>query len=100
MRVRRLGKSYAHPFVVLIALPNELGSNQVGVAAGRAVGGAVQRNRGKRVIRAAIRPLLPQLRQGFDIVLLARRPILQVKSQQVQAALLGLLKRARLLQEK
>jgi len=96
-RVRRLGKSYAHPFVVLIALPNECGHSRVGVAAGRSLGGAVARNRAKRVLRAAAAPLLSRIMSPHDVILLARRPILEQKSPAVTEALGGLLKRAQLL---
>lgn len=98
-RVRRFGQSYPHPLVVLIALSNEAGQTRVGVAAGRAIGGAVQRNRAKRLLRAAVDPLTSLIAPGHDLVLLARRPILRAKSPQVRVALQALLKRARLLEE-
>ena len=97
-RVRRLGKSYAHPLLILLALPNNLDHPRVGVAASKSVGGAVQRNRAKRLLRAAITPLLPEITTGYDLVLLARKPILALKSQMVQAALIESLKRANILQ--
>lgn len=96
-RVRRLGKSYAHPLVVLVAFASENQPLQVGVAASRAIGNAVQRNRAKRLLRAAIAPLLTQLPANHQLVLIARQPILAVKSPEVTQAILGLLRRARLL---
>ena len=44
-------------------------------------------NRAKRILRAAIAPLLPEITPGYDILLIARRPILKVKSTQVHQAL-------------
>lgn len=96
-RVRRLGRSYADPLVVLISCPNDQEQTRIGISAGRSVGGAVQRNRAKRLLRAAIAPLLSQLHPGHDLVLLARRPILDVKSGQVRQALLKKLEQADLL---
>ncbi|UYN90250.1 MAG: ribonuclease P protein component [Anaerolineales bacterium] len=102
-RVRRLGKSYTHPFVVLVVLTNDatdppVGSSlRVGVAAGRSVGGAVQRNRAKRVLRAAMQPLLQRIKPGHDLVLIAREAILASSSQQAQGVLERLLQRAKLL---
>ena len=98
-RVRREGKSYAHPLVVLIALPNDREQTRVGVAAGRSVGGAVKRNRAKRIMRTAIDPLLSGILPGHDLVVLARRPIIEVKSQKVHTAIKTLLSRAGLLIE-
>lgn len=97
-RVRRLGKSYAHPLIVLIALPSETDTIRIGVAAGRAVGNAVQRNRAKRRLRAAIQPWLESLPSGWDIVLIARQPVLEAPYDQVCFALHSLLRRARLVQ--
>ena len=99
-RVRRLGKSYAHPLIVLIALPNDLDEHsRIGVAAGRSVGNAVRRNRAKRLLRASLKPFLSSLMSGWDIVLIARRPLSEVKVQQAYDALAVLLRRAGLLQE-
>lgn len=98
-RVRRLGKSYAHPLLVLVVLPNESSATRCAVVAGRSVGGAVLRNRAKRVMRAALGPLLGCLKPGWDLVLIARNKIQDVKSGQVQDALEGLLLRAGVLRE-
>ena len=95
-RVRRTGKSYAHPFVVLVVQTNEAQRVRVGVTAGRAVGGAVQRNRAKRLLREAMRPLLPDLLPGWDLILIAR-PVLPTKSlQEIRQVLTSLLRRAKI----
>lgn len=69
----------------------------MGVAAGRSVGGAVQRNRAKRVLRAAMQPLLEHIKPGHDLVLIARQGILTSSSPQAHGALERLLQRAKLL---
>lgn len=99
MRVRRSGKSYAHPLIVLIVLPNELDLSRVAVAAGRAVGKAVERNHVKRRIREAIRSLFPSISSGWDILIIARQPAASASFLQIQEALETLLQRARLLKE-
>ena len=96
-RVRHDGRSYAHPLVVLIALPNGSDRTRVGVSAGRSVGGAIQRNRAKRLLRHAMAPLMAEITSGYDLLLLARKPILTVKSDQVQQALTDKLIKARLM---
>lgn len=97
MRVRRLGKSYAHPLVVLVVLPNQLDRSRFAVVAGRSVGQAVQRNRAKRYLRESLRPLLPRVTPGWDVVLLARKPILLANLSDCQAAVWSLLQRAELI---
>jgi ribonuclease P protein component len=99
MRVRRSGKSYAHPFIVLVVLPADGERSLFGVSAGSSVGGAVQRNRAKRLIREGIRPLLPKIRSGWKVVLIARKPITTAQLTDIQASLQELFARAHLLNE-
>jgi ribonuclease P protein component len=96
-RVRRTGKSYAHPLVVLIVQSNSQEITRVGVSAGRSVGGAVERNRAKRLLREALHPLLPDLPPGYNLILIARRPMQQADLPQTETALLQLFQRSRLL---
>ena len=96
-RVRRTGKSYAHPFVVLVVQVGEAHRVCVGVTAGRSVGGAVQRNRAKRLLREAIRPLLPDLLPSWDIILIARSALLAESLPDIRQALTGLLHRAEII---
>jgi ribonuclease P protein component len=96
-RVRRSGKSYAHPFIVLIVLPADGERSLFGVTAGKTVGSAVQRNRTKRLIREAIRPLLPHVKPGWKVVLIARKPIATAQLTDIQAILQELFTRAHLL---
>ena len=93
-RVRRDGRSNAHPLIVLITLENNLPITRVGVAAGKRVGNAVKRNRAKRLMRAALRDLHPKIKTGWDLIVIARTPIIQVKMPQVRDALQQLLQRA------
>ncbi len=96
-RVRRAGKSTAHPLLVLAVHANGEAHTRVGITASRALGGAVQRNRAKRLLRAAIQPLLAQLPSGYDLVLVARQPLLAEKTPAVQTALEYCLRRAGLM---
>ena len=98
-RVRQLGKSYAHPLIVLIALRNQLDTSRFAVIAGRSAGNAVNRNRAKRWIREALRPLIPQIEPGWDILIVARRPIADTNFKNSQKALLTLLNRAQLIKD-
>jgi ribonuclease P protein component len=96
-RVRRFGKSYAHPLVVLITQPNDQSQLRVGVAAGKTVGMAVRRNRAKRLLRAAMQRILPDLAPGSDILLIARQPLTASTLDETCIALRLLLRRAGLL---
>jgi ribonuclease P protein component len=98
-RVRRSGKSYAHPLVVLYALKSDQAGVRVGVSAGLAVGNAVKRNRAKRLLRESMNGLLAQTSPGSDLLLIARAPLPESDLQQTRAALSNLLNRAGLLSE-
>jgi ribonuclease P protein component len=96
-RVRRDGKSYAHPLVVLIVESKDDAHVRVGVAAGKSVGGAVTRNRTKRLLREAMRPLIPNLASPVNLILIARPMLASATLADTQAALLHLLRRAKLI---
>jgi ribonuclease P protein component len=98
-RVRRFGKSYAHPLIVLIALSNDQNHSRFAVSAGRSLGSAVERNRAKRLLRECLRSTLPSIAPGWDILLLARRPLSQARLEDVSQALRALLNRADLTRE-
>lgn len=95
-RVRQEGKTYVHQQLILGVLPNLQGSNRAAIIASRSVGGAVQRNLAKRRIRSAVQSLTAELYQGFDLVIIARKPFLAHPYQSNLAALRSLLNRARL----
>jgi ribonuclease P protein component len=99
IRVRRQGRSYAHPLVILVVLPNQSSRTRVGLSASKAIGGAVQRNRAKRLMRHAMASLLEYTTPGYDIILLARKPILNVKCDQARQALKDNLIKAELMQD-
>jgi ribonuclease P protein component len=96
-RVRRSGKSYAHPLIVLYQQASEHNGVRVGVAASRTVGSAVQRNRAKRLLRTAMSNVISQVSPGVDLLLIARSPLATATLGQAQIALLSLLRRAQLL---
>jgi ribonuclease P protein component len=98
-RVRRFGKSYAHPFIVLVVLPNEMDQSRFGISAGRSIGNAVQRNRAKRILRETVRPLIPGIAAGWDLVILARKPMANASFDEISTALTNLLSQARLLEK-
>jgi ribonuclease P protein component len=69
----------------------------VGFIAGRRIGNAVTRNRVKRRLRESLRSLYPRLRPGFDVVFIARPPLVSAKADELDAAVTSLLQRAGLL---
>jgi ribonuclease P protein component len=73
-RVYREGTSHANRHLVVYAFPREDGDGppRLGISVGRKLGGAVQRNRVKRLLRDAFWAGADNVDQGRDFVIVAR----------------------------
>ncbi len=100
-RVYRQGRSTANRHLVLYTFPNPSTlSPRLGLSVSRKVGGAVERNRVKRLLRESFARAESQLRPGQDIVLVARPDARELAEREgltgIDAALTELIDRARL----
>jgi ribonuclease P protein component len=99
-RVYREGRSHASRYLVLYAFPREDSEEdaRLGVSVGRKVGGAVERNRVKRLLREAFWSLSETLPDGHDFVVVARPDAGELAErdgeQGIERALLELLQKA------
>ncbi|MDQ3665549.1 MAG: ribonuclease P protein component [Acidobacteriota bacterium] len=86
-RVYRTGKRYDGHLLTVFVLPNSLKQHRLGITASRkALGGAVDRNRAKRLLREAFRltkPRLDLMKERYDWVLNARRSLLSLESRRL-----------------
>jgi ribonuclease P protein component len=73
-RVYREGTSHASRYLVVHAFPRpgDDGSPRLGVSVGRKLGGAVERNRVKRLLRDAFWACSERVAPGHDFVIVAR----------------------------
>lgn len=77
------GKSVVTPLVVVYLSRNREKARRVGITTSKKIGNAVRRNRARRVIREAYRPLASRVKRGYDLVLVARGRTPFVKSTDV-----------------
>jgi ribonuclease P protein component len=71
-RVYERRRSVSDAWVIVYGCPNELPYLRLGLSVSRKVGGAVQRNRLKRLLREAFRLTRAQMPVGLDLVIIPR----------------------------
>src|SRR6266850_1807233 len=79
-------------FCTVFILPNERPVGRLGIAATKKLGGAVQRNRAKRLIREVFRR--NKIASGFDIVVVPKRELLDASLTVLEADYRTTLERA------
>jgi ribonuclease P protein component len=106
-RAYREGRSSANRFLVLYAFPrpaDEAEGARLGVSVSRKVGGAVERNEAKRVLREAFWALAEQLPDTHDFVIVARADLRGLVEREgaggVRVKLEELARESRLLEER
>ncbi len=98
-RLYAKGKSTANPYLVLYCRRNRRGENRLGYTVSTKLGGAVVRNRVRRRFREIVRLRDPEMKQGWDIVLVARQRSVKAEYRKLDAAFLGACRELGLLRE-
>lgn len=86
-RVYGKGRSYVTDLVVVYVLPNRGSGTRVGFSASKKLGKSVIRNRTKRLMRESVRALLGDMAPGYDVVVVARRRVLEAGVPVITAAM-------------
>lgn len=92
-RLYRRGKSAATPFLVVYALRNRRPFNRIGLTVSAKLGGAVVRNRIKRLLREAYRLHEQEIYKGYDFVIVARSRMVGVDCSRTERELMRAMKR-------
>lgn len=96
IHLRRAGRVWRHPFLIVSVVPNQLNHNRYGFVTSKRLGTAVVRIRVRRRLREVMRHVHPQLVQGHDIAIIARDPIVEQPYQSIYEAVVSTLRSAKL----
>jgi len=80
-RIYGRGKSFVTPAFVAYAFKGKTDNVRLGITVSKKIGGAVERNRAKRLLTAAFSAVSGEIESGWEFVLVARSRILKTKSQ-------------------
>ena len=90
--VYRRGKSYANKYLVMYVMDSGREDTRIGISASKKVGNSVVRHRLKRQIRECYRIRCNEAARGYDLVIIAREKCRDRTYQEIEGALLKLMK--------
>ena len=81
----RRGKKTVSRTMVVHCCRNRTGETRLGITVSKAVGKANKRNRAKRLVRECWRQALPQMKPGYNVIVVARGKLAEAALAQAQA---------------
>ena len=87
------GTVRSHSLLVVRIRRTDLEVTRFGFSTGRKLGGAVVRNRVRRRLREALRVMAPSFQPGWDVLIIARPPVIAADYHTLAGALQNLLRR-------
>jgi ribonuclease P protein component len=88
------GTMRSHPLLATRVLRTDLGSTRYGLATSKALGSAVVRNRVRRRLREVLRSMAPEVRPGWDVLVIARPGLVTADQRAMEETLGRLLRRS------
>ena len=99
-RIYGKGKTFQGPALVSYVLKNRAGICRIGITTSKKIGNAVERNRSRRVIRAAYSMIEEKIQGNYDFVFVARSKTKYIKSTRLAEIMLSQLIEAGVINEK
>ncbi|MGH7205804.1 MAG: ribonuclease P protein component [Nitrospiraceae bacterium] len=85
-RVKKHGRRFQTTLFNMLSCPSGSPRTRIGIVVGKRFGGAVNRNRAKRVFRELVREVRQQLVAGHELLVFPRREALIVRHRLLQDA--------------
>jgi ribonuclease P protein component len=85
--IQATGATRTHALLSARFLRTDLETTRFGLSTGRRLGGAVVRNRVRRRLREALRVMAPSFQPGWDVLIIARPPIVKADHDALVGAL-------------
>lgn len=101
-RLYARGSSYANPALVLYSMRNRAGICRIGITSSKKIGNAVERNKSRRLIRAAFQNVYRNYEdqlKGYDLIFVARVKTRYKKSTDLEQVMLACLKKTGVIRE-
>src|SRR5699024_6726183 len=100
-KILRTGKSFANRELVIYYKEKRPQHHfRFGVSVGKKIGNAVTRNKIKRHIREAFKEMQHDIKSDIDMIIIARKPTVQMNTSQIKKSLSHLLRKQCLFKEK
>ncbi len=99
-RVYKRGESKGSRYVVVLYKSNDLGYTRTAFVSSKKVGNSVERNRSRRLMRESYYSVSKYVKEGYDIIFVARNTINGAVQNDVQRAMYGAMKASGLLKKK
>ncbi|MEG1583460.1 MAG: ribonuclease P protein component [Anaerovorax sp.] len=91
------GKSVGERYVVLFYRKNQLPYNRKAFLASKKVGNSVKRNRARRLMKESYRQMEEILPVGYDLIIIARNTINDLKCADVKKSLEAAMRKAKII---
>ena len=98
-RIIKDNKPFKYKDFIIYLEKREQSVYKFGFSVGKKIGNAVERNRCRRIIRAAFREISPMLNGGYDFVFVARTRTIKKKSTDIKKIMLQHLKKAGVIEQ-
>jgi len=90
--VYREGKKYWNRNLILYKRKNGLDHSRIGFSINKKFGNSVERNRAKRRMKEIYRLNLDDIIKGYDIIIIPRKNIIEIKHEELNSAMLHIFK--------